>query len=118
MTRNLKKSNLKKLSEIITSNNFKIDIANYIYNPSHDHEYPSFRKLITEDEDQKHFITLKYFKHYSGNGEYIKESYTSKKNKDGNSWSITTNNKSIKLEESIRFSLKRLRELTELEGEC
>ena len=44
------KRNLKKLSEITTNNGFKIDLANYIYNPSYDYDYPSLVKQTGETE--------------------------------------------------------------------
>lgn len=113
MARNLKKENLKKLSQVVTSNGFKIDLANYIYNPSHDHDYPSLVKLTGETETEKQYIRVYYFKYYNGTGNYFVETYSTQKNKDNNSWCITTNHKETELETSNRFNLKRLIELAE-----
>jgi hypothetical protein len=113
MSRNLKSENLKKLSQVKTSNGFKIDLANYMYNPSYDHEYPSLVKLTSETETEKQYMRVYYFKYYGGTGEYLIETYSSKKNDDENPWSITTNRKEIKLEENNRFNLKHLIEIAE-----
>lgn len=113
MARNLKKENLKKLAGITTLNNFKIDLANYIYNPSHDYEYPALIKLIKETETEKQYIRFYYFKYYNGTGEYFTETYSSIKNDNGNSWNITTNHKETKLKDSNRFNLKELIQLAE-----
>jgi len=114
MAKNLKKANLLKLSKITTENGFKIDLGNYIYNPSYDHDYPSFTKLEKEDDNRKYYTRFKYFKYHNGEGMYFKETYSTKKNNDGNSWSITTDIKEIELKDSKRFSLKTLTELTEV----
>jgi hypothetical protein len=111
MSRNLKKENLKKLASVTTSNGFKIDLANYIYNPSYDHEYPSLVKILSETETEKHHIRVKYFKRYNGTGTYYVETYTTKKNND--TWQIVTDTKETELETSNRFSLKHLVELAE-----
>lgn len=113
MAKNLKKENLKKLSQVTTSNGFKIDLANYIYNPSYEHDYPSLNKQIGETETEKQYMKVYYFKYYGGTGKYFMETYTSEKSKDGNMWTITKNNKKTELEASNRFSLKHLIELAE-----
>jgi len=113
MARNLKKENLKKLSQIQTANNFKIDLANYIYNPSHDHEYPSLIKLTNETETEKQYTRFYYFKYCNGIGKYFTETYSATKNNDGNIWSITKEHKETELKESNRFSLKELIQLAE-----
>lgn len=112
MARNLKKENLKKLSLIQTTNNFKIDLANYIYNPSHNHEYPSLFKLTGETETEKQYTRVYYFKYYDKTGRYFVETYTVLKD-NNNGWSITKNHNEIELEENSKFSLKHLIELTE-----
>jgi len=113
MARNLKKENLKKLAGIQTTNGFKIDLANYIYNPSYNHNYPSLIKLTGETETEKQYTRVYYFKHYNGTGEYILETYTHQKTNDGNPWQISKKQKEIKLEDNNRFNLKHLIELTE-----
>lgn len=111
MSRNLKVENLKKLSAIKTTNGYKIDIANYVYNPSFEHEYPQLKKIINETETDRYYKTVSYFKHYNGTGEYITETYSAKKS--DNAWSITKDNKKEVIENNDRFNLKKLIELTE-----
>ena len=112
MARNLKPANLKKLSQIHTTNGYKIDLANYMYNPSYSHDYPSFIKLISETETHKTYTRLSYFKYYDGSGKYFTETFTNKIDLT-NSWSISENTTQTELEKSNRFSLKHLIELTE-----
>ena len=111
MARNLKKENLKKLSQIETSNGFKVDLGNFIYNPSHDYEYPSLIKLTSETETEKHYTRVKYFKYYNGSGKYFLETYSRKNNNE--SWQIVTDSKEEELDEGNRFNLKKLIELAE-----
>jgi hypothetical protein len=112
MARNLKKENLKKLSQIKTSNGFKIDLANYMYNPSFNHEYPNLIKVTGQTETEKFYTNVYYFKHHNGTGEYIMETYSHKIDPDS-SWSIANNSKQTELESNNRFSLKHLIELAE-----
>jgi len=112
MARNLKPSNLKKLSQIITLNGFKIDLANYMYNPSYDHEYPNLILLTHETITERFYTNVKYFKRYNGTGYYSLETYSHIID-DSNSWSIAQKVKETELEESNRFSMKRLLELAE-----
>ena len=112
MARNLKPANLKKLSQIQTANGFKVDLANYMYNPSYDHDYPAFIKLTSKTETEKFYTRLYYFKYYDGTGKYFMETYSSQID-HSNSWSIAKNTIQTELEESNRFSLKKLTELTE-----
>jgi|GEM_PF-2597970 len=112
MARNLKRENLKKLQAIKTSNGFKIDLANYMYNPSSSHEYPNLIKITSQTETEKFITSVQYFKHYNGTGEYIMQTYSHKIDPN-NSWSIANNSKQTELESSNRFSLKHLIELTE-----
>ena len=112
MARNLKPANLKKLSQIKTTNGFKIDLANYMYNPSYDHEYPNLIKLTHETTTERFYTNIKYFKRYNGTGYYSTETYSHKID-DSNSWSIANSLKETELEESNRFSMKHLIELTE-----
>jgi len=112
MARNLKPANLKKLSQIITSNGFKIDLANYMYNPSYDHEYPNLIQCTHETSTERFYTNVKYFKRYNGTGYYSMETYSHKID-DSNSWSIANSLKEVELEESNRFSMKHLIELAE-----
>ena len=113
MARNLKKENLKKLSQIKTTNGFKIDLANYMYNPSFNHKYPNLIKLTGQTETEKYYTNVYYFKHYNGTGEYIVETYSHKIDNNNSTWSIAHNSKQTELETNNRFNLKHLIELTE-----
>jgi len=112
MARNLKPANLKKLSQIKTSNSFKIDLANYMYNPSYDHEYPNLIQCTHETSTERFYTSIKYFKRHNGTGYYSTETYSHKID-PSNSWSIANSLKETELEESNRFSMKRLLELAE-----
>ena len=106
MARNLKRENLKKLAAIKTENGFKVDLANYMYNPHLSYEYPSLVKTIEKTENKVDKQRVYYFKHYNGTGEYITETYTIMRN--GNMWGIAQNVKETKIEESNRFNINRL----------
>ena len=112
MARNLKRENLKKLSQIETSNGFKIDLANYMYNPSYNHEYPNLIKVTSQTETERFYTNVYYFKHYNGTGEYIMETYSHTID-SSNSWSIANKTKSTELESNNRFSMKHLIQLAE-----
>lgn len=112
MARNLKNENLKKLSEIKTSNGFKIDLANYVYNPSYAHEYPTLVKVTGQTSTERFYTRIYYFKYHNGTGKYFVERYSSKID-SSNSWSISENRKETELETNNRFNLKHLIELTE-----
>lgn len=113
MKRNLSNENIKKLSMIETKNGFKVDVGNYIYNPSYDYDYPSLFKKIEETETHKKYVRIKYFKYYDGTGKYFLETFTNEKS--DKIWNVSNNIKKTELEESNRFSLKHLIELAELQ---
>jgi hypothetical protein len=106
MARNLKRDYLKKLLGIETRNGYKIDINNYIYNPSHHHEYPGLIKTTGETETTITKTRFYYMKYWDGTGEYIKETYTGDKN--GDTWQILTDRTEEKIEASNRFNLNKL----------
>ena len=112
MARNLKPANLKKLSQIKTTNGFRIDLPNYMYNPSYDHEYPNLIQCTNETESERFYTNIKYFKRHNGTGYYSTEAYSHKID-PSNSWSIVNSLKETELEESNRFSMKHLIELAE-----
>ena len=72
MSRNLKPEYINKIRSVEAPNGYKFDIANYLYNPSYDNDYPSFVKMISETEDTQTFRRVYYFKYYNGTGEYTK----------------------------------------------
>lgn len=111
MAKNLKKDYLRKLAALETSNGYKIDLANYIYNPAHDHTYPAFRKVIEETAENITYSEVGYFKYYNGTGEYFTKTWTAPKN--SGTWVVIRDTHETKLEGSNRFSLSRLTELTE-----
>jgi len=112
MARNLKPANLKKLSQIKTQNGFKVDLANYMYNPSYDHEYPNLIKMTHKTESERFYTNVKYFKRYNGIGYYSVETYSHVIDLSS-TWSIANKVKETELEESNRFSMKHLIELAE-----
>ena len=106
MARNLKPSYLRKLIDTKTPNGYKFDLANYVYNPSCEHEYPTFRKMISEDETSETFEEVGYYKHYDGTGEYIRRKYSIPK-EDG-SWHITKRISETVIATANRFSINAL----------
>lgn len=108
MSRNIKPEYLRKLASIET-NGFKVDLANYLYNPAHGYEYPTLIKRIGGDDKEEQYQTLKYFKYYDGRGEYSIETYSRLNN--GETWQIIHNRKESVIEESNRYSLPRLQQL-------
>lgn len=112
MSRNTSVENLRKLAAIKVGD-WKIDIANFVYNPSHSYEYPSLVKALREDEDRKYFVRISYFKHYDGSGEYSVETYSRRKEggADPQGWQIVTDSKDKVLEAADRFSMSRLKAL-------
>lgn len=113
MARNLKKEYLKKLLAITTANGYKVDLANYIYNPNYRHEYPNLRKVIEETDDAQTISEVYYMKHYDGSGEYIQTTHTAPKQNDGGAWYIISGEAARTLETSSRFSLDKLVKLAE-----
>lgn len=106
MARNLKPEYIKKIRAIEAPNGYKFDIANYLYNPSYDYEYPSFLKMINESETTQTFRRVYYFKYWDGTGEYKAEVYIREKN--GEDWQVINNCTETVLEQSNRFNIKKL----------
>ena len=111
MSRNFKTEYLKKLAGIETQNGYKIDIANYLYNPSHSSEYPTLRKKIEETPEKVTYSTIYFMKYYDGSAEYLHKVYTMPNNKDN--WNITTEVSETVLEPGTRFSLNKLVQIAE-----
>lgn len=108
MARNLKKDYIVKLLKTETPNGYKFDIANYLHNPSYDHEYPSFRKVLAEDDETMTVREVMYFKHWNGTGEYLSKVLTFVKAEACGDWNIAKKVATEVLEESNRFNLKTL----------
>ena len=106
MAKNLDRNYIKKLISTKTPNNFKFDLANYLYNPHYEHQYPTFKKVLEERETETIFEEVLYFKHYDGTGEYIRKTYAEPKEK-GN-WHIIKTLKEEVIETSNRFNLTKL----------
>jgi len=106
MSRNIKPEYINRIRAIEAPNGYRFDIENYLYNPSFDYDYPSFIKKISETDNTETFRRVYYFKHYNGNGEYLAETFTRKKN--GESWQVATNRNETVLEASNRFNIKKL----------
>ena len=106
MSRNRTPAYINRFRKMEAPNGYKFDIANYLYNPSMDNEYPAFKKLIHETDNAQTFRRVYYFKYYNGNGEYIAETFTRKKN--GDEWQVVTNRSEKVLERSNRYNVKKL----------
>lgn len=106
MSRNLKPDYIRKLRNTEAPNGYHFDIANYLYNPSYDYDYPSFQKKICETEITETFRRVYYFKYYNGSGEYKAEVY--KRQKNGDKWQIINERAEETLETSNRFNLNKL----------
>lgn len=105
MARNKDPKYIKKLIATEAPNGYKFDLANYLYNPSYDCEYPAFHKVIAEDENTQTIRRYYYFKYHNGAGEYIVDTYQRPKT-DG--WAVTKQRESEVLAEANRFSLNKL----------
>lgn len=108
MARNKTVAYINKLLKMDVPNGYTFDIANYLYNPAHDCEYPAFHKVIAEDEKTQTISRVYYFKHYDGTGEYTEDIFQRPK-VDG--WTVTKQKESRILETSSRFSVNRLLKL-------
>lgn len=106
MRRNMKPEYINKLRRMDVPNGYKFDLANYLYNPSYDYDYPSFIKKIEETKDKEIYIRVYYFKHYDGTGEYTAETFSRIKN--GEAWQIVKDRSEVILERSNRFSISKL----------
>ena len=108
MSRNLKKDYLMKLIKTETKNGYKFDLANYLHNPSRDHEYPAFRKVLAEDDSTLTVREVLYFKRYDGTGTYEAHTMTFAKAEDCNGWNIAKNVVREVLAAGNRFNLNTL----------
>lgn len=107
MARNLKKDYIMKLVKMEVPNGYKFDLANYLHNPSYGYDYPSFIKMIDEDENTITMRRVRYFKYYNGTGEYQEEIYILDK-ADKGTWQIVKKSSVKVLESSNRFNVKKL----------
>lgn len=105
MARNRKPEYIKKLINTQAPNGYKFDVANYLYNPSCDNDYPSFTKVLSEDEETQTVRRVYYFKYRDGSGEYKEAVYNIPK---AEGWAVVKNRTEKVLESSDRFNLKKL----------
>lgn len=108
MTRNKKPEYITKLFKIKTSNGFKVDVANYLYNPSYDNDYPNLIKT-----ENNILTVVRYFKFYGGGGQYEKQVFRIPQDSAENTWRILQPISNEVIEESNRFSLNRLIKIAE-----
>lgn len=106
MARNRTAAYINKIRAIEAPNGYKFDLANYLYNPAYDYDYPTFVKMIDETETTQTFRRVYYFKYWDGTGEYKAEEYTRKK--DGGDWQVVENRTETVLEQSNRYNVKKL----------
>lgn len=106
MSRNMKPDYINRIRKTPVPNGYKFDLANYLYNPSYDYDYPSFIKMIGQTPETETYRRVYYFKYYNGTGEYLEETYTRKKN--GDNWQVVRKEQEKVLESANRFNLKKL----------
>ena len=106
MSRNRTPAYINRFRKMEAPNGYKFDIANYLYNPAYDYDYPAFVKMIDETETTQTFRRVYYFKYWNGTGEYRAEEYT--REKDGGNWQVVTNCTEKVLERSNRYNVKKL----------
>ena len=106
MARNTKREYLKKLLEA-GRNGYEFNVMDYLYNPAHGSEYPSYEKVMEETEKTKIIRKISYFKYWDGSGEYYAETYELPKEEPG-TWVFIKNSVKETLEKSNRFNLKKL----------
>jgi len=111
MARNRDKEYLRKLAAIEV-NGFKVDIANYVYNPSYEHEYPTLRKQTGETDKERIISEIGYFKNYKGDGEYTIKTYAENK-ADESAWQVIKPIAKTVVSTSRRFSMNELIKLAE-----
>lgn len=108
MARNMKRDYILKLMHLNAPKGYKFDVANYLHNPSFDHDYPHFFKRVAEDLESFTDRHVYYFKNYNGTGEYIEALITFAKGDNPNGWKIAKHTEERVLEKSNRFNLNRL----------
>lgn len=106
MSRNRTPAYINRFRKMEAPNGYKFDIANYLYNPAYDYDYPAFIKMIDETETTQTFRRVYYFKYWDGTGEYKAEKYTIEK--DGGDWQVVKNHTELVLEQSNRYNVKKL----------
>ena len=106
MARNFKRDYINRILNMEVPNGYKFDLANYLHNPHLNYEYPSFNKVIEEDESSITERRVYYFKYYNGTGEYREMIYKVNKSKDA--WNVIRTISEKTLEESNRFNIKKL----------
>lgn len=114
MKKNLSTAYLARLFEMAktpTENGYVCDVANYVYNPSWGHQYPTFVKTLSDDGENVVIREIRYFKRYDGTGTYESADYSYSKAADeaGNPWRVMREIGTKTLEDGCkRFSLEKL----------
>lgn len=106
--RNRKPEYIKKFAKIETSNGFKADISNYLYNPDYNHDYPNLIK-----REGNTITSVRYFKFYDGGAEYQISVYEAEKEGSGSMWSILKEISRKELKAPGRFSINNLIKIAE-----
>ena len=107
MARNRKPEYIKKLLGIVSTNGYNFDVANYLYNPNYDHDYPSFLKVIAEDDERITYRSVLYVKYHNGAGHYEAQVFSVPKKEVGG-WSVIRDMVTERLEDASRFNLNKL----------
>lgn len=111
MKRNLDSEYINKLVNMKAPNGYKFDVINYTQNP-YCSDYPSFTKIIAEDELTLTIKRVYYIRAYNGEDEYVEGIYVTevlKVAKDGffDSRMVIESNREF-VGTGGRFSLKKL----------
>ena len=111
MARNTKRDYIKKLLGIETGNGYKIDVANYLYNPALDNEYPALKKKISETPERVTFSSVYFMRYYDGTAEYKEKVYSAPNT--GDTWNVVNIESERVIEPGQRFNLNKLIQLAE-----
>ena len=107
MARNRKPEYIKKLLGIVSTNGYNFDVANYLYNPNYEHDYPSFKKVVAEDDERITYRSVLYVKYHNGAGHYEAQVFSVPKKEVGG-WSVIRDMVTERLEDASRFNLNKL----------
>ena len=109
---NSKIEKAEKYCKIKAPNGYIFDIANYLYNPSHGNEYPSFIKTIADTDEKTTYKKVYFFRYYDGSAGVYVETYSPLKN--GEMWQVINRNPDYsekiveRLPKGTRFNVKLL----------
>lgn len=101
-----------KYRKIKAPNGYIFNINNYIYNPSHGNEYPSFIKVIADTDEKTTYKKVYFFRYYDRSAGIYVTTYSRLKN--GEMWQVINRNPDYsgkiveRLPAGTRFNVKLL----------